>query len=755
MAAFPCISKVVCDCADDQVSRNFSAEAPDPFMRFALVFFAGQPPLNAPPDDYVTPVGVGGCFALTQEEADDCALRDVQERVWGPWQPPGNGIFSNTAQTCLIPCANGAPDFEYTVPAGTFLAHTQAEADALAASYCRNRGTRIQECLLPPAVITGDASALTATSATLNGTVNPNGVPTIAYFEYGSTAAYGNVTPIAAMGDGIIPLALAAPVTGLSPGTYHCRIVATSSSGTSHGADKTFILASVCVSPGFWNLGLGVASSWGIAAAGGKTINVDASANLNRFNGATLENTLNFFKLASDSGLGALQAGFIVTTTGAFFAAADVGRTLHWVTQAVRYLITGFTSPTQVTVDTSNAIGTNRDSSASAVTATQALDVVTASGAFFLAGDVGKNLRWHTTGDTFVIIAFISATQVQVDTSNPEAAQAFSVEQFFDLDVEAYTIGGSLTTARINETGDIATSITSGGSNLVRFNTTAPGVPVIVAATGAGRMNAAGHVMGTNATYYYKNGTTLATGITLAIFNGSAAARDKGRYIAQATDKYIEFQRNALLGQTLRVWDNGVLTNVTPSPLPPLPLFGAAQTIQGRVVSPGGSCVVTVIGSDSGTNRTFWFITDLAGYSQQISAPLSGVGSVSSIYQINDAKQAVGSVNFAAGFGPALFAGNGVVTAVALFGANTGGELNSINASGIAVGYQSAAGVNTAFLYKNGIVYNLNDYLPASFVALGWYLSIADVITDDGYILGRGKLGGVDASWLMCVSALA
>jgi hypothetical protein len=440
MAAFPCASKVVCDCADDQVSRNFSAEAPDPFTRFALVFYEGRPPLNAPPDDYVTPVGVGGCFALTQEEADDCALRDVQERVWGPWPPPGNGIFSNTAQTCLIPCANGAPDFEYTVPAGTFLAHSQAEANALAASYCRNRGTRIQECLLPPAVITGAASSLTATSATLNGTVNPNGVPTIAYFEYGATSAYGHVTPIAAMGDGIVPLSLAAPVTGLSPGTYHFRIVGTSSSGTTEGADQTFTLVSVCASPGFWDLGFGASSSWGIAASGGKTANVDASANLNRFNGATLESTINFFKLASDSGLGATQTGFIVTVNGAFFAAADVGRTLHWVTQAVRYLITGFTSPTQVTVDTSNAIGTNRDSAA--VTATQALDVVTASGAFFLAGDVGKNLRWHTTGDTFQIIAFLSATQVQVNTSNPEAAQAFSVEQFFDLDVEAYTIGG-------------------------------------------------------------------------------------------------------------------------------------------------------------------------------------------------------------------------------------------------------------------------------------------------------------------------
>lgn len=249
MAAFPCVSKVVCDCAEDQISRNFSAEAPDPFTRFSLRFYEGRPPLNSPPDDYVTPVGVGACFALTQQEADDCALRDVQQRVWAPWRSPGNGIFGNTAQTCLIPCANGAPAFEYTVPAGTFLAHSQAEADALAASYCRNRGTRIQECLLPPAVTTGEATDLTSTTATLNGTVNANGVPTIAYFEWGTTSAYGHVTAIGAVGDGIIPVAFSAPVTGLAVGTYHFRIVGTSSSGTSEGADKTFELVSDCSNP--------------------------------------------------------------------------------------------------------------------------------------------------------------------------------------------------------------------------------------------------------------------------------------------------------------------------------------------------------------------------------------------------------------------------------------------------------------------------------------------------------------------------
>lgn len=750
MAAFPCVSKVVCECADDQISRNFSAEAPDPFMRFSLRFFAGQPPLNAPPDDYVTTVGVGACFALTQQEADDCALRDVQERVWAPWRPPGNGIFGNAAQTCLIPCANGAPDFEYTVPAGTFLAHSQAEADALAMSYCRNRGTRIQECLLPPSVVTGEATDLAPTSATLNGTVNPNGVATIAYFEYGPTAAYGHVTPIGAVGSGIVPVAFSAPVTGLSPGTYHCRIVATSSSGTSQGLDKTFELVAVCAAPGFWDLGFGASTGWGIAESGGKTINVDSAPNLNRFNGSTLENTINVYRLASDSGLGAKQVGFIVTMNGAFFVAADVGRSLHWIVAGVRYVITGFISDTQVTVNTSNVIGTDRDSSTSAITATQALDVVTASGAFFLAGDVGKNLRWHTTGDIFVILAFLSATQVQVDTSNAEAAQAFSVEQFFDLDVEAYTISAAgLSAAKINAAGDI---MVSDSGQMVRFKVEDAGFPTIVAATALARMNAAGHALGGDSTYYYRDGTTLALGIFPAIISGSAGNRDRARYIAQTTDKVLEYQRNATLGQSLRVWNNGVLINLSPLPMPPPPPSGV-QTIEGRVLSPNGSAVVSVLGNDGGSNRAFFFIVDISGYSVQMVAPISGVGAVRNVYQINDNKQSAGAVNLAALFGPAMFSALGVVTSISLFGGNTSGEAQSINNAGTVVGYQTLAGVNTAFLYKDGIVHDLNDYLDASFKALGWYLSIADVITDDGYILGRGKIFGVNAEFLMCSSS--
>ena len=42
-----------------------------------------------------------------------------------------------------------------------------------------------------PAVTTTDATAVTPTSATLNGIINSNGLASTYYFEWGTTASYG------------------------------------------------------------------------------------------------------------------------------------------------------------------------------------------------------------------------------------------------------------------------------------------------------------------------------------------------------------------------------------------------------------------------------------------------------------------------------------------------------------------------------------------------------------------------------------
>jgi large repetitive protein len=94
----------------------------------------------------------------------------------------------------------------------------------------------------PPTVVTTAATAVTGTMATLNGTVNANGVISTVTFEYGLTIAYGTIVPgVPATVSGSIVTAVLANITGLLPGnTYHFRIDAVNSNGTSNGNDMTF-----------------------------------------------------------------------------------------------------------------------------------------------------------------------------------------------------------------------------------------------------------------------------------------------------------------------------------------------------------------------------------------------------------------------------------------------------------------------------------------------------------------------------------
>ena len=95
----------------------------------------------------------------------------------------------------------------------------------------------------PPRVITGQASSVTKTSATLNATVNPRGgAVSDCHFEYGTTVSYGASTPCSSLpGSGSEPVAVSAEASGLTPNTvYHARIVATNASGTRAGGDTQF-----------------------------------------------------------------------------------------------------------------------------------------------------------------------------------------------------------------------------------------------------------------------------------------------------------------------------------------------------------------------------------------------------------------------------------------------------------------------------------------------------------------------------------
>jgi lysophospholipase L1-like esterase len=93
----------------------------------------------------------------------------------------------------------------------------------------------------PPTATTMAAGPIGFTSAVLNGTVNPDGVSTQYYFEYGQTTSYGTTTTVNFAGSGIGAAAVSEPVINLAIETsYHFRIVAFSSAGISYGDDLTF-----------------------------------------------------------------------------------------------------------------------------------------------------------------------------------------------------------------------------------------------------------------------------------------------------------------------------------------------------------------------------------------------------------------------------------------------------------------------------------------------------------------------------------
>jgi hypothetical protein len=92
----------------------------------------------------------------------------------------------------------------------------------------------------PPSATTDAATDVGEAGATLDATLAAGGSST-AYFQYGTTAAYGASTATQSVDASGGPSSVAAAVGGLAPGTtYHFRLVAENSGGVAYGGDRTF-----------------------------------------------------------------------------------------------------------------------------------------------------------------------------------------------------------------------------------------------------------------------------------------------------------------------------------------------------------------------------------------------------------------------------------------------------------------------------------------------------------------------------------
>ena len=119
----------------------------------------------------------------------------------------------------------------------------------------------------PDAPVTGGATGVTQTTATVAATVNPEGARASVSFQFGTTTAYGQSTAVQTTGPDNAADAFSAALTGLPVGTtIHYRAVATSDFGTEVGADQMLTTQSPPVVPG--------KASVGHARVSGKTVSV-------------------------------------------------------------------------------------------------------------------------------------------------------------------------------------------------------------------------------------------------------------------------------------------------------------------------------------------------------------------------------------------------------------------------------------------------------------------------------------------------
>lgn len=162
-----------------------------------------------------------------------------------------NNTIRKVTPAGVVTTIGGTPGFVGSAggigPAGLFSAPrgvTTIGADIYISDTGNNRIVKGVKKGFRPMLDRSEITALGTTTATLHGTVNPNGSATVAKFEYGITASLGsNALVSLSPGNDLATQSVSVTLNDLTPGSaYFYRLAATNSVGTSFTRMGNFIM---------------------------------------------------------------------------------------------------------------------------------------------------------------------------------------------------------------------------------------------------------------------------------------------------------------------------------------------------------------------------------------------------------------------------------------------------------------------------------------------------------------------------------
>jgi hypothetical protein len=266
----PCEGPIPTDSSPRPVHATISGLSPNGHTyRFRLVAFNANGQEETSPNFYETSQTLTTAHTVVTEPAT--ALGLTAAALTGTVRPEGEaysecffeyGPSTSASFEKTVPCSPGAS----AIP-GDFVPHEvkAAIAGLQSGSTYRYRlvatnslGTlKGEEVTLDtqgaPRIEEVHASGADRGSVTLEAKIDPSGLGTSYRFEWGPTAAYGNIAPVEFepfLGSGTEPILVKTKLSGLSAANaYHYRVVASNSSGTTQSPDHVAETLNSCGLP--------------------------------------------------------------------------------------------------------------------------------------------------------------------------------------------------------------------------------------------------------------------------------------------------------------------------------------------------------------------------------------------------------------------------------------------------------------------------------------------------------------------------